>query len=215
MRDFEKVTAEEFGRCLSAASCSEQFKKQFMRLDPTTYDGWNGPSYVVYQGDLAVDGNWKAPGFQTLVIGNLSVRGLVDLSNPYDQGFDEGGLFIVLGNVECKAFSNEYGKASIVDGNLYARDILINDFGDSSLYVTVDLKTKYLHGVDMWVSVGGAVDVDYGDGYCCRFDEEGKIHPRHGIDESRRVLNPEIGSDGLELREILLRGENIFVRDFN
>jgi hypothetical protein len=36
----------------------------------------------------------------------------------HDTGFDEGGLFIVLGNAIRHSFFNEYGKRSFVDGKL-------------------------------------------------------------------------------------------------
>ena len=76
-------------------------------------------------------GHFRAPGYCTLIIGDLDVAGLVDLNNP--DGFDEGGVFAVIGNVTCRGFANHFGKCTFIDGDLIASDIIINSYGNSQL----------------------------------------------------------------------------------
>lgn len=193
---FEKVGADAFAARVAAGASSATFKEQYARYRPRSYDGRFGPDFRVHHGDIAIGGNWRVPGFQTLIAGNLAVDGLVDLANPYDEGFDEGGQFIVLGNVRCRAFINEYGKVSMVDGALEASDVVVNDFEDSALVVIGDLRTRFFQGLDLWAEVGGSAFMEYGDGYCLPIGYSDAtaqaMLPRHGEVESRKQLNPKI-----------------------
>jgi len=159
MANFEQLTEDEFNDVIAGSSSSEAFKRQYMRFSPVRDD-----HCYVHHGTLAISGHFKTPGYCTLVVGDLTVDGLIDLNNP--EGFDEGGLFIVIGNVTCRAFSGHYGKCTFIDGNLNASELVLNAYGDSSLVVTGDLKTKLFHGKDIWAEVGGVADMEYANGYC-------------------------------------------------
>ncbi len=193
MSSFEQVSREEFNLAIEASMASATFREQFARYEPQYYEGADGPDCMIHLGPLKVQGNFEAPGFFTLITGDLHVDGIVDLHNPYDKGFDEGGLFVVLGDVVCDAFFNEYGKCSFVDGTLQARDLLVNAFGDSSLVVMRSLKTHFFYGKDQWAEVGGDAQMEYGHGYCLpigyRKAASQQIVPRHGREASLKLLN--------------------------
>jgi hypothetical protein len=119
MSAFEQVTADEFDDAVERSPSSRKFKERYARFPPSGDD-----HCFVHRGSLTVSGNFTAPGFFTLIIGDLTVDRLVDLDNP--EGFDVGGLFIVIGNVSCRVFSGHYGKCSLVDGNLVASELILN-----------------------------------------------------------------------------------------
>ncbi len=138
-----------------------------------------------------MNGHFRAPGFCTLITGDLHVDGIVDLQNP--DGYDEGGLFIVLGDVICHSFFNEYGKCTFVDGKLEARDLLVNAFEDSALVVTRHLRTNFFYGEDIWAEVGGSATMEYGEGYCLPIgytaDAVEAIMPKQDEEASLSLLN--------------------------
>jgi hypothetical protein len=213
--NFEHVSAEEFAALIESGPASDVFKRQYARFQPSVYDGSAGPDYMVHRGPLHVSGNFVAPGFFTMVLGALTVDGLVDLTNPADKGFDEGGVFVALGDVKCRAFANHYGKCSFIDGDLNAGDLIVNDFEDSSLIVTKNLKTKFFLGEDIWVEFGGTAEMAYGSGYCLPlgYDDAAQqaIYPEHDEDDSIAAVN--VGDpDNLhsELLEKSRRGQPIF-----
>lgn len=193
MSSFEHVSRDEFNIALEESKASSTFRQQFARFEPLYYEGAGGSDCMVHRGDLKMKGHFAAPGFFTLIAGNLHVDGIVDLHNPYDKGFDEGGLFVVLGDVFCHSFFNEYGKCSFVDGRLEARDLLVNAYGDSSLVVVRSLTTQFFFGEDMWAEVGGNATMEYGDGYCLAIgygDVAGdRLDPKHGRSQSLALLN--------------------------
>ena len=162
---------------LRQAPPRRRFRKQYPRFVPHV-----GESYMLHLGHLKSTGHFRAPGFFTLITGNLHVDGIVDLQTP--DGFDEGGLFVVLGDLICHSFFNEYGKCTFVDGKLDARDLLVNAFGDSSLVVTRHLCTNFFFGEDIWADVGGGASMEYGVGYCLPIGFTAAaaeaITPRHG-----------------------------------
>jgi hypothetical protein len=206
MAAFENVTRDEFTAIFAAAPASAACRKQHARGSPSEYDGRDGPDYVIHRGSLAVGGDFIAPGFNTLIIGDLFVEGLVDLHNPYDKGFDEGGQFIIVGSLNCLVFANEYGKCTLVDGDLTASDMLINGYEDSSLKVIGDLTTKFFYGVDIWAEVGGVANMEYGIGYClplgyCSGSEA--IWPRHDENVTRQLLNLDATSLRLNPQDLL------------
>jgi hypothetical protein len=188
MSSFQQVSRDEFDRVLEKSKASSTFREQFARYEPQYYEGANGPDCMVHLGPLKMNGHFEAPGFFTLVTGDLHVDGTIDLQNSYDKGFDEGGLFIVLGDVVCHSFFNEYGKCTFVDGRLEARDLLVNAFEDSALVVI-------FFGEDLWAEVGGNATMEYGYGYCLPIgyadsvDEQ--LLPKHGRERSLLLLNFE------------------------
>lgn len=195
---FETVSEAEFFAAIAAGPTSRLFKSHFARLRPRAYDGWAGPDFQIHRGPLTVAGTFEAPGFFTLVTGDLTVDGLIDLHNPYDKGFDEGGFFLVLGHVTCQSFANEYGKCSVIDGHLKVRDVLLNDFEDAALCVTGDLTTRFFAGSDICAEVGGRAIMEYGEGHCLPIGHAAAsieaIWPKHGAEESwRHVARGEAG----------------------
>jgi hypothetical protein len=196
---FEEVTPEEFAALIASSPCSDVFRREFARFSPRCYEGWDGPDFRVRRGDLALAGDLDDGGFFTLILGDLSVGGLIDLQNPYDKGFDEGGLFVIIGNVSCKYFANEYGKCAFVDGALEAKEAIIAAFEDSALVVTGDLRTRFFYGCDIWAEVGGAARMEYGDGYCLPIGYSAPareaIRPRNSRESSMRLLDWSAGDD--------------------
>ena len=206
MSAFEQVTADEFDDAVECSPSSQKFKEQYARFAPFEPSG--DDHCFVHRGSLTVSGNFTAPGFFTLIIGDLTVDRLVDLDNP--EGFDEGGLFIVIGNVSCRVFSGHYGKCRFVDGNLVASELILNAYEDSSLVVTGDLRTKLFYGEDICAQVGGVAEMEYADGYCLpigyRDAAKQMIRARHDT-KSHLVLDPEILDDRncLKMEEVLPR----------
>jgi hypothetical protein len=207
---FESVSRQDFLRVLNESAASPLFRQRFARTRPR--DEEELPDYAIHRGDLRTGGHFEAPAFWTLITGSLHVDGIVDLCNPHDKGFDEGGLFIVLGDLVCNAFFNEYGKCSFIDGNLEARDLLLNDFDDSTLVVTGNLTTRFFYGQDMWAEVGGRASMEYGVGHCLpigyRDAAAQAIRPRHDPETSRSRLNLATTRDTRpgEFRDHLLAG---------
>jgi hypothetical protein len=159
MAAFEQVTEDEFDDAIESSPSSQTFKEQYARFSPRRDD-----HCFIHRGPLTLRGHFAAPGLCTLIIGDLTVDGTVDLHNP--EEFDDGGIFVVIGNVSCAAFDGHYGKCTFIDGNLIASEVIMNLYQDSSLVVTGDLKTKLFYGEDMWAEVGGVADFEYGNGYC-------------------------------------------------
>jgi hypothetical protein len=210
---FEEVTREEFDTALARSVASAKFRKQFARFAPSWFDG---ASCMLHLGHLHTSGHFRAPGFYTLVTGDLHVDGIVDLQNP--EGYDEGGLFVVLGDVKCRSFFNEYGKCAFIDGKLDASELLAAAFGDSSLVVIGSLKTNFFFGRDIWAEVGGSATMKYGDGYCLPIGYEDAaeeaIMPKHGAGASRALLNLENTDEFYphDLRAHLLAGKPLLKR---
>jgi hypothetical protein len=210
MAAFEQVTEDEFDDAIESSPSSQTFKEQYARFSPHRDD-----HCFIHRGPLILQEHFAAPGFCTLIIGDLTVDGFVDLSNP--ERYNEGGLFVVIGNVSCTAFAGEFGKCTFIDGNLIASEVILNQYEDSSLVVTGDLKTKLFYGWDIWAEVGGVADFEYGDGYCLpigyRNASAQSIHARRDT-PAHLVLRPDILDDRDSLKwgeacEHLRRGESI------
>jgi hypothetical protein len=211
MGDFESVSEEEFQAIIDAAPTTGTFRRRYAALTPRT----DGEDFQVHHGDLDLDGNFVAPAYCTLIVGNLTVSGFVDLANPYDKGFDEGGLFVVLGDVECRVWAGEGGKCAFVDGDLVARDLLLNAYEDSSLIVTGALGTHFFYGIDIWAEVGTGAVMEYGHGYAL-LHRQGQnplqIDPRHDAEASMALIAgedvDELSADALMDR--VRSGEAVF-----
>lgn len=209
---FEKVTQAEFEGII-AGNGSEAFQRLAGRYD-SALTSYAPDECVVHRGPLSLPKLLRAPAYATIVLGDLSVDGLIALDNP--EGYDEGGLFLVFGNVTCGAFAGHWGKCTFIDGNLAARDLVLNSFEDSSLVVTGNLRTGFFYGRDIWAEVGGSVEMAYGDGYCLPigYDEpaEQAIEPKHDRDASLRRLAFD-DTDYIEPHEFLERlrnGQSVF-----
>jgi hypothetical protein len=161
MGNFEKISAMQFAAAIGEGPASPSFYEQYARFLPAIAK--NDEGYMLHRGSLSVPGDFTTPALCTLIIGDLNVEGLVSLENP---GYDEGGLFVVLGSVHCKAFRGHYGKCSFVDGDLEADDLIVNAYEDSTLVVIGSLKTFYFLGRDVWAEVGAGAVMTYGQGFC-------------------------------------------------
>ncbi len=185
MSAFEKITPAEFCRLLRERG-SAALRRQFARFTWADLDTWVTGDCLVHRGPLVLTGRFKAPAFQTLILGDLFVEGLVDL----EDSVEEGGLFVALGHVECDVFANSYGKCAFVDGNLEATELVLNAFADSALSVMGNLRTRFFYGLDIWAEVGGRVEMEYGEGYCLPLGGEIRpVHPRHSADASLALLD--------------------------
>lgn len=215
MSNFEQVTAEEFAALVQTGPASDAFKRQYARFCPQTYDGSFGPDYMVHRGPLHLTSNFVAPGFFTMVVGDVTADGIVDLGNPEDKGFDEGGVFVALGDVHCRVFANHYGKCSFVDGDLRADDMIVNAFSDSALVVMKDLRTRFFFGEDIWAEVGGRAEMSFGSGYCLPigYDDAAQeaIYPERDHDDSMAILNIDDPDNALSaLMKQVRRGAPVF-----
>jgi hypothetical protein len=223
MTGFEYVNRRQFLRAVAGGLSSGIFKKVFAKVDPQNWlgAGSSDRDCRVHRGPLVLLRNFAAPAINTLIIGDLIVNGLVDLHCP---DADSGGLFIVFGNVICNVLANDFNKAAIIDGDLIARDLIVNNFDDSGLWVTGNLKTKFFYGLDIWAEVGGTAAMRYGNGFCLPigWNDEGPganaadhtIEPLHDVGASMGLLNfAPSGEDQIEPRQFLERieaGRSIF-----
>jgi hypothetical protein len=207
MNGFEKITIDQFEDALEASPLSQIFKDARISLE------LDDPCYI-HRGPLTLPGNFRAPGLCTLILGDLTVDGLVDLQSP--EGFDGHGVFIAIGNVTCRSFNNDWAKVAVIDGSLLASDLIINCYEDSMLLVTGNLKTRFFYGRDIWATVGGAADMDYGDGYCLpagyRAAAAEAIRPRHDPETSMSLLaaGGEVGQIEYSLLKLLRHGTPVF-----
>jgi hypothetical protein len=187
MSAFEKITPAEFCRLLRERG-SAALRRQFARFTWADLETWAADDCLVHRGPLSLTGRFKAPAYQTLILGDLFVEGLVDLEDTVG----EGGLFVALGHVECDVFSNSYGKCAFVDGNLEATELILNAFSDSALTVTGNLRTRFFYGLDIWAEVGRRVEMEYGEGYCLPLgggNGAPAVYPRHPTDASLALLD--------------------------
>jgi len=100
-----------------------------------------------------------------------------------------------------------------------ASDIIVNAFEDSSLIVTGSLKTKFFYGKDIWATVGGTADMEYGIGYCLPIGYTNAaaqaVRPRHDKESSTALLAiPDADDDyvGREIVDALKQGQPLFKR---
>jgi hypothetical protein len=191
------VTKDEFVAALAERS-SSALRTQLQRF--VSFDAAIAEDAALHDGDLTMSGPFKAPAFCTLIVGDLTVDGVVDLEN--NENFDEGGLFVVLGTVTCNAFIGHYGKCAFIDGDLVAREAVLNGFEDSSLVVIGRLATRLFLGADIWAEVGAGAAMEYGVGYCLPlgYTDAAKqaIRPQHDAQATARiVVPPQLSVDDL------------------
>lgn len=187
MDGFESVSEEAFRAIIDGAPTTGIFRRRYGSFTPLT----GGDDFQVHHGDLDIDGDFVVPAYCTLIVGDLTVSGHVDLANPYDRGFDEGGLFVVLGDVDCRVWAGEGGKCAFVDGDLVAHDLLLNAYEDSSLVVTGTLGTHFFYGIDIWAEVGTGAVMEYGYGHAqlLRHGQDPvRVEPRHGEKASMALI---------------------------
>jgi hypothetical protein len=208
------VGRQEFKDALADCAASPAFREVYARF--VSYDKLLDMDAMIHDGDLKVQGSFKVPALCTLITGNLTVDDAIDLQN---KNFDGGGLFIVIGNVTCRHFISEYEANSFIDGDLEARDSIINGFTDSSLNVIGTLRTRLFIGCDIWATVGGGAIMEYGEGYCLPIDTSDAageaIRPQHDEDATvKRVTLPPKAEgylfDAYEFAQLIRAGKPIF-----
>jgi hypothetical protein len=202
---FEAVTRAVFDEIV-ANSGSKIFRQQLTRYDLAPFKSGD---CVVHRGHISAPDFLQVPAFKTIILGDLTVDGLVDLGGP--DSYEEGGLFIVLGHVACTSFASGYGKCTFVDGNLEADSLILNAFDDSALVVTGNLRTHFFYGRDIWAEVGGVAEMHFGDGYCLPigYTDAGyqAVKPIHDRETSLRRLDFE-DTDFIEAHRFLDRLRN-------
>ena len=157
---FRKVSTPTFKEFLAASDASQLFRKQYARY--ISFVPLHEHRRLVNDGDVHAK-SFKAPGLCTLILGDLIVDDVVDLQTPYD----EGRLFIVIGNIGASISSTN--TAPIVSSTaISTSQSILNGFEDASLNVIGDLKTKLFIGCDIWAEVGGATDMDSASATRCR-----------------------------------------------
>ncbi len=214
MPDFEPVSPRDFCAAISRRG-SPALAREFARFTVADPACWRLPAEtLVHHEPLTLMDGFKPPAFNTLILGDLFVERLVhaEEARPYDGG----GLFAVIGNVECDVFAGQFGKQTFIDGNLEATQMILNAFEDSSLTVAGNLRTRFFYGWDIWANVGGRAEMEYGNGYCLPFGvrnaEREAIRPRHDVETSQRLLNvPDTDEDIIfELLELVRGGRSPF-----
>jgi hypothetical protein len=166
MTSFRNVALGEFLREVKSISFNPTLQKAWANLDyDMIFQGPDGDTSLcaICDGDLHLGEDFDAPAFHVLVRGSLVVDGVID-TNFTDM--DEGGSFIVSGNVRCMVFLNHYGKSGVIGGDLVAREMLVNGFEDSLLYVGGAITTHFFYGWDVWAEFGARAELEYGIGYC-------------------------------------------------
>lgn len=135
---------------------------------------------------------------------------LIEKFNPIEfdeEIYNDNDFYIykgdIISDVTCDFFANTYRKTVYIDGNLLVKKMFINDFENSSLVITKDLKTKFFYGKDYFADVGGKIDMEFGDGYCISLhknDTKASIKPVHDEISSYALLNINIvTADGLKI----------------
>lgn len=191
---FREISCEDFDRLLAGAPASAAFDAVLARYED--YLAAFDRRYLdaaVQEGDLHLAQDLKAPAFFTLVLGDLSVDGILDLRGAYDRG----GVLTVIGSVRCTHFISDIDAQVFIDGDLDATEAVIAGFEDSSLNIVGTLRARLFIGNDIGANVGDGAFVDFGDGYCTGLEGIGPvIRPRHGRLETVAALVPVAQNEG-------------------
>jgi len=166
MQAFRHVEIGEFLEEVGRLRFNTPLQRTWKKLDhQMIFDGPSADRTVcaIHDGDLDLPEDFKAPAHHVLIRGNLIVDGVVD-TNVTEA--DEGGSFIITGNLRCMVFINHSGKTSIIGGDLFAREMLFNTFEETMLYVGRAIRTFFFLGWDTWAEFGTKAEMDYGIGYC-------------------------------------------------
>ncbi|AVH43693.1 hypothetical protein At1D1609_36400 [Agrobacterium tumefaciens] len=116
----------------------------------------------VHRGDLAIDGDFVPSSWITVIDGNLHVSGKV---STCIEGGDGHVTLVVFGDLKCGSIDNDWASIIFVTGDAVVRDWVFASREDSSMVVGGDFRTPIFIGADIWVSVGGSVEMEYGYGY--------------------------------------------------
>lgn len=186
------VTRAQFEEAVENGAASPSFREQFARF--AGFDTLLETEAFVHVGDLRIKGSYRTPGLCTLITGNLVVEDVLDL-NPRHN---EGGLFIVFGDLTCRHLLGDYGSIAFVDGDLAARDTIVTGYRKSVLSVIGTLRTRLFVGCDGATFVGAGAEIEYGVGHCVPMGELGAapILPRKGEKATARAVVPKPNAKG-------------------
>lgn len=116
----------------------------------------------VYRGDLEIDGDFVPSSWLTVIDGNLCVTGKV---STRIEGGDGHVTLVVFGDLKCGSIDNDWASIIFVTGDVIASEWVFASREDSSMVIGGDFRTPIFIGADIWVSVGGSVEMEYGYGY--------------------------------------------------
>ena len=116
----------------------------------------------IHCGDLNIDGDFAPPSWIAVIDGDLHVSGKV---STWIEGGDGHVTLVVFGDLKCGSVNNDWASIIFVSGDAIAREWVFASREDSSMVVGGDFRTPIFIGVDIWVSVGGSVEMEYGYGY--------------------------------------------------
>lgn len=116
----------------------------------------------IHCGDLTIDGDFVPSSWITVIDGNLHVSGKV---STCIEGGDGHVTLVVFGDLKCGSIDNDWASIIFVTGDAIVRDWVFASREDSSMVVGGDFRTPIFIGADIWVSVGGSVEMEYGYGY--------------------------------------------------
>ncbi len=160
---FEKVTSAEWQKFVTrrAQDLPDQTLAEALgrfRLVP------GGPQdetidASIHHGNLTIDGDVALPSWVTAVDGDLDVTGKVSTKI---EGGDGHVTLVVFGNLTCGSIDHDWASIIFVTGNVIVRDWVFASREDSALVIGGDFKTPIFIGADIWVSVGRAVEMEYG-----------------------------------------------------
>ena len=156
---------------------------QRMELVPAGYDP-DAFKAIVHHGPLWVSGDFTQPGLIAAIDGDLTVAGKVTTESV--EGADGNATLIVFGDLQCRSLVNDWASIVIVTGDCTVDDWIFAAREDSSFIVGGALRTPIFVGADIWVSVGGAVEIETGHGYAVDLSHGAdafgapQIHPRTG-----------------------------------
>lgn len=155
---------------------------------------------TVHQGSLTIDGDFLPTSQIVIIHGDLTVGGTVRTSESDGDG---QVTLVVFGNVRCGRVDHDWGSILFVTGDLIAREWVFAAREDSALAIGGDFRTPIFVGADLWASVGGGIEMEWGYGYAVPLawsaDAYGapRIEPRHGW----RELALKLGIGGNSIRD--------------
>ena len=116
----------------------------------------------IHRGDLEIDGDFVPSSWITVIDGNLRVSGKV---STRIEGGDGYVTLVVFGDLNCGSIDNDWASIIFVTGDAVVREWVFASREDSSMVIGGDFRTPIFIGADIWVSVGGSVEMEYGYGY--------------------------------------------------
>ncbi|MCD4793064.1 MAG: hypothetical protein K8R54_07530 [Bacteroidales bacterium] len=193
---FISLNKEQFIECVYHFNPSKLFLDQYNSI------AWNmfykSLEFQIYIGDIYAE--------KPLFIENSNLLVIGDIKTPWLSNATEGGALIVIGNIECDYYNHCWDKIGLISGNLTANRLLINAFSDSGLFVLGNVKTEFFYGEDIWISVGGNVELEYGIGYCLALDYKTSkkiFKPKYDKEKSYKYLKIDKNSTDFEVHNVI------------